>query len=356
MSNIGIFGGGQLAKMICIEGYKMGLDFNIYDPNPMACSKSLANNFYVNDFLDEPKITEFIKENDVFTYEFENINPSLLEKYTDKIPQGIDALKLLQDRFTEKEFINKLDGVKTVPYVLASSEEKMDVPFIIKTRRNGYDGKGQFLITDLADLKQEMLTDDYIIEKYIEGIEEYSIVMGRSTTGEIKSYEPIKNIHKKGILHQSTFSFDLDKSIKEKMIEKTRMIIEKLNYSGVLCVEFFVKNNEVFVNEVAPRVHNSGHLTIEASNVSQFKLHLQCILGMKLPDILCRKNYYMINILGHDLKNIEDIKNAELLKNCNVHIYGKKSYAKNRKVGHITFENKDNLLNKVKDIVVGGVE
>ncbi len=355
MKNIGIFGGGQLAKMICIEGYKMGLNFNVFDPNENACCKPLADNFYKYDFLNEEKIDEFFKLNDIFTYEFENVKPDLLEKHKDKIPQGIEALKVLQDRYTEKTFVNELDGVKTVKFSLANEQNDIKVPFIIKTRRDGYDGKGQTLIKDLSEVNDEFLNENYIIEEFIEDIVEYSIVIGRSATGETFNYSPINNIHKKGILHQSTFANDLDKELTQKMVSKAKNIIEALDYKGVLCVEFFVKGSDVYVNEIAPRVHNSGHLTFEASNVSQFKLHLLCILGMKVPKLECYDDYYMINVLGHDLDNVEKMQQDDKFKNCNFHIYGKNSYVKNRKVGHITFKNENGLLENVKSIVVGGI-
>lgn len=355
MKNIGIFGGGQLAKMIAIEGYKMGLNFNIYDKNENACSKSLADNFYNYDFLDKEKVNEFFKINDVFTYEFENIEPDFLGEHENKIPQGLNALKLLQDRYTEKNFINKLDGAKTVDFCLANEDIKISKPYIIKSRRLGYDGKGQLLVKDGDNVSESFYTDDYIVEDFLTDIKEYSIVMGRSITGEIAFYEPISNIHKKGVLYTSTFGTEVKRHLRLEMIAKTKEIITELNYYGVLCVEFFISNDKVYVNEVAPRVHNSGHLTFEASNVSQFKLHLLCILGLPLPKIECYDNFYMVNILGHDLKTVEKMQTQEEFSSCNFHIYGKNSYDTNRKVGHVTFKNNENLLSKVKDIIKGTV-
>ncbi len=352
MKNVGIFGGGQLAKMIALEGYKMGLNFNIYDPNENACAKPLADKFFNYDFFNEKQIDEFILNNDVFTYEFENVEPLFLEKHKDKIPQGLEALKILQDRYLEKNFINNLDGVKTVKFSLANEKHNIQMPFIIKTRRNGYDGKGQFLIRSSEDLKEEMLKEDYIIEEFIEGITEYSIVIGRNSKGQTYFYSPIKNIHKNGILFESTFANNLDETLKDKMSDKAKNIVEALDYKGVLCVEFFVKGEDVYVNEIAPRVHNSGHLTFEASNVSQFKLHILCILDKIVPDIECRDNYYMINVLGQNLKNVEKMMEDNEFRNCDFHIYGKNSYVENRKVGHITFKDEDGLLDKVKKYII----
>ncbi len=352
--NIGIFGGGQLAKMIMLEGYKMGYGFNVYDPNGEAVSSKLAGNFYNYDFLDEKKIDEFFTINDIFTYEFENVEPSFLEKHIDKIPQGTMALKLLQDRLLEKEFINGLEGVNTVPYCLGNETEKATYPCIVKTRRNGYDGKGQYFVTSKEELPKD-IDENYVIEKFINGITEYSIVIGRNKNGNMYTYTPLQNIHKKGILYQSCFASDIDNEIEEKMIFKAKEIIENLDYYGVLCVEFFVKDKDVYVNEVAPRVHNSGHLTIEASNISQFKLHLLCILGLPVPDIECYEDYYMINVLGHDLLETEKMMIDETYRNVSYHIYGKNSYDKNRKVGHMTFKDTDGLLENVKKHIVGGI-
>ncbi len=354
MYNIGIFGGGQLAKMIMLEGYKMGYTFNVYDPNENACSSPLANEMFNYSFLDKDRIDDFFNINDVFTYEFENVNPDFLKLHKDKIPQGVKALQLLQDRYLEKEFINSLEGVKTVPFSLGSDIKKIKFPCIIKTRRNGYDGKGQYLATNIDEI-ENIIDDNYIVEDFIDGIIEYSIVLGRSKDGNIYCYEPINNIHKKGILYQSTFAKNIDEDIKEKMTFKANEIISNLDYYGVLCVEFFVKGKDVYVNEVAPRVHNSGHLTIEGSNISQFKLHLHCILGLNVPNIKCFDNFYMINILGHDMKNLENMIKDSKFKNITYHIYGKNSYDKNRKVGHITFENDNGLLGEIKKEIIGGI-
>ncbi len=354
MKSVGIFGGGQLAKMIMLEGYKMGYTFNVYDPNEQAVAKPLANEFYNDDFLNEEKIDKFFDINDVFTYEFENVNPDFLEKHKEKIPQGIEALKLLQDRYFEKNFINSLDGVKTVGFSLGDTTEEIKYPCLIKTRRNGYDGKGQFFVTKEEELDKSILNENYVIEEFISGITEYSIVIGRDINGNTYAYEPINNVHKKGILYTSTFAKDIDNKIKNKMLEKAKLIIDNLDYVGVLCVEYFVKDENVYVNEIAPRVHNSGHLTIEASNLSQFKLHLLCILGLNIPDIKCFDNYYMVNVLGHDLESVEKMIFDKEFKNINYHIYGKNSYVKNRKVGHLTFENTEGLLDKVLERIVGG--
>ncbi len=350
--NVGIFGGGQLAKMIMLEGYKMGLRFNVYDPNDKAVSSYLSNEFFNYEFLDEKKIDEFFNINDVFTYEFENVEPSYLAKHTKKIPQGIEALKILQDRFLEKQFINSLSGVTTAKFWLGNDVENITYPCIVKTRRNGYDGKGQKFVKTKDELPS--IDVNYVVEEFVEDIIEYSIIIGRNKNGKTYVYDPINNLHKKGILYRSTFAKNIDTEVKEKMIFKSKKIIEKLDYYGVLCVEFFVKEGNVYVNEVAPRVHNSGHMTIEASNISQFKLHLHCILGIPVPDIECYEDYFMINILGHDLEECEKMMIDEEFRNVNYHIYGKDSYVKNRKVGHMTFKGND-LLDKITKRVVGGV-
>lgn len=354
MKNIGIFGGGQLAKMIALEGYQMGLNFNIYDKNEDACSKSLASKFYNYDFLDKDKIADFFNDNDVCTYEFENISPNFLKEYEYKIPQGVKALELLQDRYTEKNFINSLDDIKSVNFSLAD-DINFNTPYIIKSRRNGYDGKGQIFVEDNTEIDNKFLTKDYIAEQFLPGIQEYSVVIGRSINGEIAFYEPIHNVHKKGILYTSNFADNIGTNIKDKMISNAKKIITALEYNGVLCVEYFVKDGQIYVNEIAPRVHNSGHLTIEGANISQFKLHLLCILGMPLPVINCYHEYYMINVLGQDLKYMESMQNDKFFSKCYFHIYGKDSNETNRKVGHITFKNSDNLLERVKLNINGTV-
>ncbi len=349
---IGIFGGGQLAKMIAIEGSYMGLHFNIFDPNPFACGKSFGQNFFNKEFLDQQAIDDFFNCSHIVTYEFENVMSDFFLPYTEKIPQGIKALQLLQDRYTEKNFINSLKGVKTVNFQLANEDIKIPKPYIIKSRRNGYDGKGQQLINKDEEVDSRFLNENYIIEEFLQGtsFREYSIIMGRSTNGEFANYQPFANEHKNGILHISTIE-KIQDNIKQLMIDKTKEIITSLNYYGVLCVEFFVIDNKVYVNEVAPRVHNSGHLTIEGANISQFKLHILCILGLPLPTIVTYSNYYMVNLLGQHIKPLKKIINNKEYKDVNFHMYGKNSTINNRKVGHLTFQDTNNLLNKIKGVI-----
>lgn len=351
---LGIFGGGQLARMIALEGYKLGLEINIYDKNENACAKDLAKNFFNYDFLDEEKVDEFFALNDIVTYEFENIDPDFLKKHEAKIPQGVMALELLQDRFVEKNFINSLDGIKCVSFCLAN-ENIVETPFILKTRRFGYDGKGQLLVTDKNTDIEKFKNENYIIEKYLENITEYSIVIARTRSGEMYNYEPLKNVHKKGILKTSTFEKYLDEDIKSKMIEKAKLIAEKLNYIGVLCVEFFVSNGEVYVNEVAPRVHNSGHITIEGANISQFMLHVHAIVDLPIPKISSYSKYYMVNVLGHDMKKMELMQKDKKFARCHFHNYGKNSYDTNRKVGHITFKDSDDLIFNILNNIKGAI-
>ncbi len=349
---IGIFGGGQLAKMMALEGSYMGIGFNIYDPNPDSCGKNLGQKFFNKNFLDKGAITDFFNVSDVVTYEFENVRSDFFLPFQNKIPQGVKALQLLQDRFTEKKFINSLKGATTVNFQLASEEIKIEKPFILKTRRNGYDGKGQTLVKKDEIVPNEYLNDNYIIEEFLEGknFQEYSIVMGRSKNEDIAYFPAFSNEHKDGILHISTIK-ELDQSIVKQMINKTKEIILALDYYGVLCVEFFVIDDKVYVNEVAPRVHNSGHLTIEGCNISQFKLHMLCILGLPLPTIEYYPDYYMINVLGQHMNTVNKMIGNKDYKDVSFHIYGKNSNVTNRKVGHITFRNKNNLLNKIKGVI-----
>lgn len=346
MIKLGILGGGQLGLFIAESALKLNkeIEIHVYDTNEFAPAKDVANCFYYGSFTDRDKLTDFFSNVDIVTYEFENIDNSILPLLDEvNCPQGSLALETMQNRTMEKEWINKLPGVQTVPYQSTNDEIEITYPYIIKTNTEGYDGKGQFLIRRDEDL-EKYLKPNMVLEKYLENIEEYSVLIARSKNGDIKTYPLLNNIHINQILYTSKFS-NLSEKLTNKMVDKAKQIVESLDYYGVLCVEYFVSEGEVYVNEVAPRVHNSGHITMDAANVSQFELHVRALLGMELPNIEIDESLAMINVLGHQMKAVEELKEIP----GQFYDYGKKSYKRDRKVGHINISI-DNL-NYIKGVL-----
>ncbi len=328
INSLGILGGGQLGKMIAEAAKCLDppLTVAIYDASPQACGKSVCDSFTCGAFDDAKAIEEFAQGVDIITYEFENIFPDVVEPLPQAI-QGALALRILQNRSLEKEFINSLDGLKSVPYKEVNEDFSFPYPYIVKTTTLGYDGKGQYVIRDESDLHRVKV--GMVAETYLEEIREYSLIIARNINGEITHYPPIENVHINQILDTSTFA-SLDHSLEQKMVEKAEMIATKLDYIGVLAVEYFLCDNHLYVNEVAPRVHNSGHLTMDASNVSQFDLHLYSLLGKSFPKIEVDTRWCMVNVLG---QHYEGVKKGPIPGKF--YDYGKKSTQHNRKVGHV---------------------
>jgi 5-(carboxyamino)imidazole ribonucleotide synthase len=336
---IGILGGGQLGRMLALAGYPLGLKFAFYDPDQNCCSKELAPTTHA-EFDNIDSLLRFANSVDILTYENENIPIETLKIINSHktINPSIEAIRLFQDRWLEKNFIKDLQ-IPTADFLLVESvadatkaAEKLELPFILKSRRFGYDGKGQIRIKTPADLQQ--LTDDqlsagYIAEKHIHFQREFSIICARSVTGEIAFYDLCENIHTNGILDRTV------NKIADPIFQRAKKYVtnlaNKLGYAGILAVEFFDVNNEAMINEIAPRVHNSGHWTIEGAYTSQFENHLRAIAGLPLGDTASRCEIEMQNIIG------EMPDKAMLLKKNRtfLHDYGK-SPRPGRKLGHIT--------------------
>lgn len=335
---IGIVGGGQLGKMLIQAARQLSfpLEIHVYDAQKDACAIPLADNFTIGSFDDAQKIGEFLEKVDITTYEFENINPVVFEGYENKCLQGQEALRVFQNRLFEKEWINELDGLKTVPYKVVDENFSMPYPYIIKTISTGYDGKGQTVIHN--ENEQELYVEEGMVaEQFLTEMVEFSLVAGRKKNGEYIAFPPFKNKHSNQILDHTEFA-DIDDRLTKQMVEKSKLIMDKLQYVGVLTVEYFFDGKTLYVNEVAPRVHNSGHITLDACNMNQFELHLRCLLNMQLPEIQTNYDYAMINVLG---QHYENIKMYETLPG--IFYDYEKEPRNNRKVGHINCL-KENLI------------
>jgi 5-(carboxyamino)imidazole ribonucleotide synthase len=346
MSNhkvLGIIGGGQLGSMLCQAASKINIKTKIYCDDKDAPAQNYADQFICGSYDDENKILEFANEVDVVTFEFENIPIPTLERIKTIRPVFPDPNInfIIQDRSREKKFINDL-GIKTVDYKNIKSEKDLEntdqlIPGILKTTTLGYDGKGQVVISKIEDLKAIKLDNHFILEKKINLKKEISVIISRYQDGNYVIYEPIENIHKDQILDTSTIPSTIDEKINNLSKDYTQRLADKLNYVGTMCVEYFIdEQNNLLVNEIAPRVHNSGHLTINAYNVSQFESHVRAVCNLEKEEPQVLSGAVMKNIIGDE---IFDYRKKKLNDNEFFFDYLKKEAKPKRKMGHLTTLN-----------------
>ncbi|MFV5900442.1 5-(carboxyamino)imidazole ribonucleotide synthase [Staphylococcus gallinarum] len=344
-STIGIIGGGQLGKMMAQSAQKMGYKVIVLDPDADCPCQHVAHQFINANYDDLAALESLGEASDVITYEFENISANQLQTLVSKynVPQGYEAIQLLQDRLTEKETLQKAN-TQIAPFVQLT--EKNDItqavaeigyPFIVKTRFGGYDGKGQILVRDEMDLEeaQELISNqECVAEKYLDLYKEVSLTVTIGNDNQITYFPLQENEHQNQILFKTIVPARVDKE--QEARNEVNKIIEKIHFVGTFTVEFFIDtDNKLYVNEIAPRPHNSGHYSIEACDYSQFDSHILAITGQKLPEsIELLKPAIMMNLLGRDLDILEDQFSEH--PEWHVHIYGKNVRKPDRKMGHLT--------------------
>ena len=342
---IGIIGGGQLARMLATAAAELGFEINIYCPDRDCPAAQVANKMVLGNYDDNEKLVAFAKNINVLTYEFENIDTKALEeleKVVDIRP-SVKALKISQDRYTEKTYLNSL-GIKTTKFYkideVSDIEKhfvKIKKPILIKTRRLGYDGKGQVLIKTQDDINEYYLKNEFspsIGEEVLRFDKELSVIIVRDKEGNTKAFEPGENVHERGILVTTTLPSSISEALRNDATEIAKKIVGDLDYIGVMGVEFFLKGKELLVNEIAPRVHNSGHWTMDGSYSSQFQQHIRAIMELPLLSTERHSDIVMYNLIG---KVTSDLLKNELAK---VHIYGKKDPRPGRKMGHVNLIKK----------------
>tara|TARA_B100000963_G_scaffold121948_1_gene106370 strand:- start:2541 stop:3584 length:1044 start_codon:yes stop_codon:yes gene_type:complete len=343
MSNhnvLGIIGGGQLGSMLCQAAKNLGVKTVIYCNDKDSPAKHYSNKFICGEYNDDTKIEKFTKQVDVVTFEFENIPVPTLKKIQQIKPVYPDPNVnfIIQHRIKEKNFINQL-GIKTVDYKNIYSYKDVEkvenlLPGILKTTTLGYDGKGQYIISNSKDFEKINFKDEFILEKKINLKKEISVIITRYQDGNSVVYDPIENVHKDQILDTSKIPSSIDHKIAERSKESAIKLANKLDYTGTMCVEYFIdENNELLVNEIAPRVHNSGHLTINAYNVSQFESHVRSVCNLEVIEPVMKSAAIMQNIIGDDIFNF---KNKEFKSNEYFFDYLKKEAKPKRKMGHLT--------------------
>jgi len=343
---IGILGGGQLARMLAVAASRIGYQTHIYDPNPDSPAFDVASSKTIGSFQDKDLLKEFAKKIDLATFEFENVPDASLKEIENivSIFPTRNALSISQDRIKEKQFFNNLN-LKTVQYVpidtfedFSASIAQIKIPSILKTCRQGYDGKGQLLITKNTtkrEIEKHLLLGPCILESFIDFNKEVSVVLSRNQSGHVVSFDPGENIHRAGILQRTIIPAQIPKMVQIDLIIIAGKIINALEYVGVLGVETFLSHqNEIIINEIAPRVHNSGHWTQNGCAIDQFEQHIRAISGRKLGDGERHSDVTMVNILGNEIDDSLNVSNAAL------HLYGKKEIREGRKMGHINYISK----------------
>lgn len=335
---VGILGGGQLSRMLALAGIPLGLRFFFYEPNDTSAVLGLGDITH-SSYDDHEALASFANEVDIITYENENISPCVLdylESYKPVYPKK-NALAVMQDRFLEKSLFHDL-GIPTNTFFnittkqeLKSAIETLGYPLLLKKRTQGYDGKGQIKISTPYDADQltEMDCQHMIAEEWIHFNREVSLIAARNKSGDTVFYDISENTHKEGILHKTLNK--MHDPIFELAKQYLTLIMAHLDYIGVIAIEFFEKDGGLIANEMAPRVHNSGHWTIDAASISQFENHLRAILNWPLGDTSSLFDAIMYNVIG-TMPNKEDILAK---KNTHLHDYHK-TEKPGRKIGHIT--------------------
>ena len=339
---LGIIGGGQLGSMLAIAANKLEIKTVIFCNDIDAPAQNFSNDFVQGEYNDKNKINEFLSKVDVVTYEFENIPYETLNeinKIKPVLPKP-SVNRIIQHRLAEKDFINNLN-IRTTRYVSIEKKSEMDsvedlLPGILKTTTLGYDGKGQHPISSLENLDSIDVdySKGYILEKLVKLKKEISIIITRFDIQKYEIYEPIENEHEDQILRNSKIPAEISDKILEQSKLWATTIAEELKYVGTLCVEFFIdRNDNLYVNEIAPRVHNSGHLTINAYNVSQFENHVRAVCKLEQIPLKKISNAMMTNIIGDQITNY---RNKEHNENEFFFDYLKKEIKPKRKMGHLT--------------------
>ncbi len=346
-STIGILGGGQLARMLAMAAARLGYRTIIFDPDANAPAAQVTNDHVVANYTDEAALAAFAKRCDVVTYEFENV-PVAAAKFINALTPvrpGPQALEAAQDRLVEKTFLNEA-GIETAAYAAINSGADLEAALmsfdgngVLKTRRMGYDGKGQQVLKSADQVKTDDIYAQFnavplILEGFVSFEREISVIAARGLDGAVAVFDPAENIHREGILYTSTVPAKVSSETQAQAHKAAKAILEALEYVGVIGVELFVMaNGGLIANEIAPRVHNSGHWTEAACAISQFEQHIRAVAGLPLGDPARHSDCVMENLIGDEIARMDELC-AE--SNVVVHHYGKTEVRAGRKMGHFT--------------------
>jgi len=367
---LGIIGGGQLGMMLTEAAHNMKEEISkiiVLDPTENCPASKVGAEQIIADFKDEDAIKKLSELSDIITYEIESGDSDTLKKleaYTEINPSP-DTLKIIQDKLLQKQFLQN-NGIPVAEFAIIENKEELDqmidkmgLPLLLKMRKDAYDGRGNYKINSKSDIDDALdlfSGKSLMVEKFIKFEKEVSVIAARNTKGEIATYPVVENIHENNILKMTIAPGRVSENVKkqaERIAEKT---MEVLHGAGVFGIEMFVtSDDEILINEIAPRVHNSGHHTLQSSDTSQFEQHLRAILGMNLGDVMIKSPTIMYNILGPATFQGEYNVLCPKKNNIFLKMYGKLESKPQRKIGHINIVDKDNsgmneLLTQVEDL------
>lgn len=359
---IGVLGGGQLGRMLALAGRNMGYRFVTLDPTEDAPCGQVADEQILANFDDVEAARKLAALSDVITYEFENVDAHVTSILMNEsyVPQGSELLYTTQHRLREKRAIEAA-GVPVAPYTeIKSAAElkeaviKFGTPCVLKTATGGYDGKGQWVIRSLDEVEEAYETlsrakTELVLEQFIHFDKELSVIAARSPRGEVKAFPAAENIHVHNILHQSIVPARIPADVQQEAEKLATQIAESLGVIGLIAVELFLtKDGQLYVNELAPRPHNSGHYTMEACRTSQFEQHVRAICNLPLGSTELLSPVVMVNLLGEHIgplnREIDQpgfLEDEDLGVSAKVHLYGKKEAKEKRKMGHINLLTSD---------------
>ena len=350
-ATIGIIGGGQLGQMMALSAKMMGYKVGVLDPTVASPAGQVSDFQIVAEYDDVSALTELSERSDVLTYEFENVDIVTLAKQKKSLPQGTRLLEITSNRLTEKTFVQNIAKVPVAKFIAIHDAKEFKVavakikfPAILKTVSGGYDGHGQWHVDNQDDVDQivkKFPTGTLILEQKVPFQKELSIMVTRDVQNNVTMWPISENVHVDHILKTSFVPANISAVLTKKIQQIATEIANALDLRGVLGIELFVSDDNVWVNELAPRPHNSGHYSIEATNVSQFEGHIRSITGLTIPDITLEKPALMLNLLGDEIQQARNdlVNHSE----WHFHDYGKAAIKRNRKMGHITVVGEDNI-------------
>ncbi len=367
---LGIIGGGQLGMMLTEAAQNMKEEISkviVLDPTENCPAAKVGAEQIIADFKDEESIKKLSELSDIITYEIESGNSDVLKKLeaNTEINPSPETLRIIQDKFLQKQFLQE-NGIAVAEFEKVENREelekmieKLGLPLLLKTRRDAYDGRGNYKINSKSDIDDALdlfAGKTLMVEKFVNFQKEVSVIAARNTKGEISTYPVVENLHENNILRMTIAPGRVSEKVRKEAEDVAHKTMEVLHGAGVFGIEMFVTQDEkILINEIAPRVHNSGHHTLQSRTISQFELHLRAILGMELGDTSIKSPTIMYNILGpHTFKGEYNVLHREE-ENIFLKMYGKLESKPQRKIGHINIVDKKNvgiegLLLQVEDL------
>lgn len=342
-ATIGILGGGQLGRMLSLAASRLGFKCHVFEPGAQPPAGDVAAVVTTAPYDDAAALSRFANSVDVITYEFENIPTQALDilEAIRPVRPGREALRISQDRLVEKTFLQGL-GLNVAPYAAVNDLHDLEnavagigLPAILKTCQLGYDGKGQYRLKSAGDRPaaiEAMAGSPAVLEGFIDFKLEISVIAARSVNGQVSCFDPGENIHRNGILHTTTLPAKISGSQRMDAVLIAGKILNALDYIGVMGIELFVTPDQLIVNEIAPRVHNSGHWTQQGCAIDQFEQHIRAIAGWPLGDGQRHSDVKMLNLIGDDVGRVAELSNDPKMA---LHLYGKSDIKTGRKMGHV---------------------